>query len=69
MLEWVTGAAVETDPTARESLYHEATARACDDAYFAFLLNIEDSYGTSERLVWSPRVDAKLLVSEMSLAG
>jgi peptide/nickel transport system substrate-binding protein len=69
MLAWVTGAAVETDTTAREQMYHDATARACDDAYFAFLLNIEDSYGTSERLVWNPRVDAKLLVSEMSVSG
>jgi peptide/nickel transport system substrate-binding protein len=69
MLAWVSDAGVETDTAARESLYHEATARACDDAYFAFLLNIEDSYGTSERLVWSPRVDAKLLVSEMSVSG
>ncbi len=69
MLDWVTRAAVETDVDAREDLYHQATARACDDAYFAFLLNIEDSYGTSERLDWAPRVDAKLLVSEMSLSG
>lgn len=69
MLDWVNDAAVETDTTAREGLYHDATARACDDAYFGFLLNIEDSYGTSERLVWSPRVDAKLLVKEMSVSG
>jgi peptide/nickel transport system substrate-binding protein len=69
MLAWVTDAAVETDVPAREKLYHEATARACDDAYFGFLLNIEDSYGASERLVWIPRVDAKLLVSEMSVSG
>ncbi|MDJ0925980.1 MAG: ABC transporter substrate-binding protein [Acidimicrobiia bacterium] len=69
MLDWVTQAAVETDTAVREDLYHQATARACDDAYFAFLLNIEDSYGTSERLVWQPRVDARLLVKEMSLGG
>ena len=69
MLDWVTQAAVETDTAVREDLYHQATARACDDAYFAFLLNIEDSYGASERLVWEPRVDAKLIVSEMSVSG
>lgn len=60
-------AAVETDQDAREELYAEATQIACDEAYFAFLLNIEDVYGMSERLQWEPRVDAKLIVSEMSV--
>lgn len=69
MLAWVTDAAVETDTAVREDLYHQATARACDDAYFAFLLNIEDSYGAAERLVWDPRVDGRLMVKEMSLSG
>jgi len=67
MLTWVTDAASETDVTAREGLYHSATERACSEAYFAFLLNIEDNYGASERLNWEPRVDARLLVKEMSL--
>ncbi|MEM7446363.1 MAG: ABC transporter substrate-binding protein, partial [Pseudomonadota bacterium] len=57
----------ETDVEAREALYHEALLLAYDQAYFAFLLNINDIYGTSERLVWEPRVDAKLLVSTMSV--
>jgi peptide/nickel transport system substrate-binding protein len=69
MLAWVNGAAVETDVAAREGLYHDATQRACDDAYFSFLLNIEDTYGATERLQWQPRVDAKLLVKEMSVSG
>jgi len=69
MLAWVNGAAVETDTGVREDLYFQATQRACDDAYFAFLLNIEDTYGATERLAWSPRVDAKLLVKEMTLNG
>lgn len=69
MLEWVNSAAVETDVAAREDLYHQATQRACDDAYFSFLLNIEDTYGATERLQWQPRVDAKLLVKEMSVSG
>lgn len=60
-------AATETDEEAREELYAQATERACDQAYFAFLLNIEDIYGMSERLQWEPRVDAKLIVSEMSV--
>ncbi len=61
-------AAVETDVDAREELYAQATQLACDQAYFAFLLNIEDVYGMSERLQWEPRVDAKLIVSEMSVS-
>jgi len=62
-------ARTETDVAAREDLYHQAVQLARDEAYFVFLLNIEDTYGTSARLIWSPRVDAKLLVKEMSLAG
>lgn len=60
-------ARTETDPAARAALYAEATQIAYDEAYFAFLLNINDIYGASERLVWEPRVDAKLLVSTMSV--
>lgn len=59
----------ETDVAARQALYEQATAKACEDAYFTFLLNIEDIYGMSENLVWQPRVDAKLLVKEMSVSG
>lgn len=62
-------ARAETDPDVREDLYHQATEIACDGAYFTFLLNIEDSYGMSERLQWEPRVDGKLLVKEMSVGS
>ena len=61
-------ARTETDVSNREALYHQAVQLAYDEAYFLWLLNIEDIYGMSERLVWSPRVDAKLLVSEMSVS-
>jgi peptide/nickel transport system substrate-binding protein len=59
----------ETDEGARDELYQQITETACDGAYFTFLLNIEDSYGMSERLEWQPRVDAKLLVKEMSVTS
>jgi peptide/nickel transport system substrate-binding protein len=68
MAAMIDEAAVETDVDAREQLYHDITAHACENAYFAFLLNIEDSYGMSERLQWEPRVDAKIIVNEMELA-
>lgn len=61
-------ARTETDVATRQQLYADAVQRAYDEAYFAFLLNIEDIYGLSERLVWQPRVDAKLLVGEMAVA-
>ena len=57
----------ETDVAKRENLYHQAVKRAHDQAYFVWLLNIEDIYGVSARLVWPGRVDAKLLVAEMKL--
>ncbi|MCB1247465.1 MAG: ABC transporter substrate-binding protein, partial [Acidimicrobiia bacterium] len=65
MTQWIKDAATETDPAARQELYEMAGERACDDAYFAFLVDIEDTYGATARLVWQPRVDAKLLVKEM----
>lgn len=66
--EWVRDARTETDVAAREDLYQQAWAKACDEAFFLFLINNEDIYGLSERLDWEPRVDAKLLVKEMALA-
>ena len=40
---------------------------AYDNAYFVWLVNNQDIYGAAENLVWTPRVDSKLLVKEMSL--
>jgi peptide/nickel transport system substrate-binding protein len=57
----------ETDTAKRTALYHQAVKHAFDQAYFVWLLNIEDIYGLSKRLVWTGRVDAKMLVSEMKV--
>lgn len=57
----------ETDVRKREDLYHQAVQQAYDQAYFVWLLNIEDIYGLSQRLVWPGRVDARLLVKEMQV--
>jgi peptide/nickel transport system substrate-binding protein len=59
----------ETDVAAREAIYHDVLQTGCDDAYFIFMLNINDIFGMSERLQWEPRVDSKLLVKEMSVSG
>jgi peptide/nickel transport system substrate-binding protein len=61
----IDGARTETDVEKRASLYHQAVQRAFDQAYFVWLLNIEDIYGMSKRLDWAARVDAKMLVKEM----
>jgi peptide/nickel transport system substrate-binding protein len=65
----ITKARTNVDTASRQQQYEQAGKMACDNAYFAFLLNDEDLYGMSKRLDWQPRVDAKLLVSEMSAAG
>jgi peptide/nickel transport system substrate-binding protein len=57
----------ELDPEARQGIYEQALQIAYDEAYFVWLVNNEDIYGLSERLQWTPRVDAKLLVSEMNV--
>lgn len=62
-------AAVETDEAARLELYQQITQEVCDESLYAFLINVEDTYGLSERVNWEPRVDAKILVSEMELSG
>ena len=67
MAAMIDAARTETDVAKRETLYHDVLQRAYDEAYFLFLLNINDVYGASERLDWEPRVDAKILVSTMSV--
>jgi len=55
----------ETDFAKRSWMYHRAVKSAHDQAYFVWLLNIEDIYGVSARIDWPARVDAKILVKEM----
>jgi peptide/nickel transport system substrate-binding protein len=57
----------ELDPEARQTTYEQALQIAYDEALFVWVVNNEDIYGLSERLQWTPRVDAKLLVVEMSV--
>ncbi len=60
-------ARMETHVEKRAGLYHQAVKRAHDQAFFVWLLNIEDIYGVSARVDWPARVDAKILVSEMKI--
>jgi len=66
--ELVDSARTEADPEARAAMYQEAIQIAFDEALYVFLLNINDVYGASERLVWEPRVDGKLLAKTMSIS-
>jgi len=62
-------ARTELEPDARTPLYNDAVQLAYDEAYFVWLVNNKDLYGLSERMDWTPRVDSKLLVKEMSVSG
>ncbi len=62
-------ARTETNADKRLADYQQASKIACDQAYFVWLLNNEDIYGMSANLQWQPRVDAKLLVKEMSVSA
>ena len=59
----------EIDAEAREGIYQEVSQIAFDQAYLLNIINNEDIYGLSERMQWTPRVDSKLLVAEMSVTG
>ena len=59
----------ELDADARAAIYREAVQLAYDQAYFAWLVSNQDLYGLSERLEFTPRVDSKLLVKDMSVSG
>lgn len=59
-------ARVESDTDKREALYHEAIQIAHDEAYWAPLIVLDNIYGMSLGLQWSPRQDDKVLVKDMS---
>jgi peptide/nickel transport system substrate-binding protein len=63
----IDAARAETDTGKRAALYHKVVRYAREKAYLAWLILLNDIYGTSDRLVWEPRTDAKLLVKEMSV--
>lgn len=60
-------AAAELDPDTRQGLYADLLSSACDDAAAVFLLSPQELYGASDRLVFTPRADGKVIFAEMSL--
>lgn len=69
LAELVASGQATLDADERASIYEQAVKIAHDEAYFAFLVSNQDLYGLSERVDWTPRVDSKLLVKEMSVTG
>lgn len=67
MDELIDTARTETDVATREKLYHDAVQLGYDDAVLIPLVNLEDIYGLTGRLEWTPRLDGKMLVIEMRL--
>lgn len=65
--QWITEARTETDLEARQALYEQAVALGHEEAILAFLLNINNIWGLSDRLSWEPRVDGKMFVSTMTV--
>jgi peptide/nickel transport system substrate-binding protein len=63
----IDAARVEPDQAKRKALYDEIQQRIHDRNYAIPLFNLQDIYGLSERMVWQPRVDAKLKIIEMDL--
>jgi len=59
----------QLDPAARQATYEKAVKIAADGSYFVWLASNSDLYGLSERMSWTPRVDSKLLVKEMSVTS
>lgn len=69
LAELIAAGRTELDPDARAEHYQEAVALAYDQAYFVWIVNNQDIYGLAENVEWTPRVDSKLLVSEMSVTA
>jgi peptide/nickel transport system substrate-binding protein len=59
----------QLDPAARQTTYEKAVKIAADGSYFVWLASNSDLYGLSNRMSWTPRVDSKLLVKEMSVTS
>jgi ABC-type transport system substrate-binding protein len=63
----VNRARVTTDAKARQDLYNQATQIQYEDSPLLYLINPDDIYGLSAKLVFKPRLDGKILFKEMSL--
>ncbi len=67
--ELIEAGRTETDVDKRLEMYHEVVKLSHDDAAFLFLVNLENIYGLSDRLQWEPRLDGRILIKEITVAG
>ena len=66
--EWIDAARFETDVEKRKALYAKVLQRSRDAAYVNSLLNVQDIYGLSKRVEWTPRVDGKIFVKDIAVS-
>ena len=65
----IEAAASELDVAKREKLYWDLADLLHEDPFAIYLLSMSDLYGGAADLVWTPRRDSKIIVSEMSFAS
>jgi peptide/nickel transport system substrate-binding protein len=59
-------ARTETNTAKRQASYNQVNSLGCANADFIFLFNLDNVYGTTTNLNWTPRYDAMILVKTMS---
>jgi peptide/nickel transport system substrate-binding protein len=59
----------ELDTNKRVEDYKQIMSIGCDQALFYFGLHVQDLYGASKRLVWTPRDDSEIHVKDMSVSS
>ncbi|HUZ70903.1 MAG TPA: ABC transporter substrate-binding protein [Candidatus Saccharimonadales bacterium] len=56
----------ELDVSKRQQMYQDINKSVCDDADFIFMSNLDNTWGMTSDLNWTPRYDAEILVNTMS---
>ena len=56
------------DPASRLQQYNQIMKIGCDQALFYFGLHVQDLYGASKRLHWTPRADSQIYVAQMTVS-
>jgi len=59
-------ARTETDVAKRTAMYNKVVQTVRDDAVCIYLLNLQNIYGLSKRLDWTPRLDGRIFINEMN---
>lgn len=67
MAQMIDDARVETHIAKRKALYDAILQRGHDLNYTVPLFNLQDIYGLSERMEWTPRSDGKMIIKEMAV--